>query len=72
MLRLRVKEVATEQGMSMMDLSRRSYVALGTIRAIYHNPYRSVTTDTLQKLAEALAVPVSDLFIEEDSTHSPE
>ncbi|QBD75420.1 XRE family transcriptional regulator [Ktedonosporobacter rubrisoli] len=63
-LRLRVKEVSQEKGVSIMMLSRKSYLALNTIRSIYHNPYRRVGTDTLQKLAKALEVSIFDLMEE--------
>lgn len=63
-IRLRVKEVAQAQGINMTLLSHKSYVALNTIRAIYRNPYRTVNTDTLQRLADALGVSVFDLMEE--------
>lgn len=71
-IRLRVKEVAEAQGITMTRLSHKSYVALNTIRAIYRDPYRTVNTDTLQRLAEALAVSVFDLMEEvsnDDANH---
>jgi DNA-binding Xre family transcriptional regulator len=61
MLRLRVKEVAEAKGVSMTKLSHRSEVAFNTIRAIFRDPYRSITTDTLQRLADALDVSPLDL-----------
>jgi DNA-binding Xre family transcriptional regulator len=63
-IRLRVKEVAEAQGVNMTLLSHKSYVALNTIRAMYRNPYRTVNTDTLQRLADALGVSVFDLLEE--------
>ena len=50
--------------MSMMALTRKSYVALNTIRSIYHDPYRVVNTDTLLRLADALEVSIFDLIEE--------
>ncbi len=35
-----------------------------TIKAIFDNPYREVTTTTLNKLAKALGVSVADLIEE--------
>jgi DNA-binding Xre family transcriptional regulator len=35
-----------------------------TIKTIFDNPYREVTTTTLNKLARALKVSISDLFEE--------
>ena len=63
-IRLRIKEVAEEQGITMTLLSHKSYVALNTIRAMYRNPYRTINTDTLQRLANALGVSVFELIEE--------
>ena len=62
MLRLRVKEVAQEKGFSQGKLSRAADVATNTLRAIYRDPYREVSTITINKLAKALGVPVTDLI----------
>jgi DNA-binding Xre family transcriptional regulator len=62
MIRLRVKEVAKQQGMSMGRLSRDAGVAYNTIRTIYKDPFRQVTTTTLDKLAKALGVPATELI----------
>lgn len=71
-IRLRVKEVAEAQGVNMTLLSHKSYVALNTIRAMYRNPYRTVNTDTLQRLADALEVSVFALLEEvPDDTTNP-
>jgi len=64
MIRLRVKEVATQRGISMTRLSRLADTNYKTIKAIFDNPYREVTTTTLNKLAKALGVSVADLFEE--------
>jgi DNA-binding Xre family transcriptional regulator len=63
-LRLKVKEVAEAKGVSMTMLSHKSYIAVNTIRAIYRNPFRAVSTHTLQRLAAALEVPILDLIEE--------
>ncbi len=62
MIRLRVKEIAQEKGFSLGKLSRASDVAYNTVKAIYRNPYKEVTTTTLNKLAAALGVPASVLI----------
>ena len=64
MIRLRVKEVATQRGISMTRLSRLADTNYKTIKAIFDNPYREVTTTTLDKLAKALEVAVIDLIEE--------
>jgi DNA-binding Xre family transcriptional regulator len=62
MIRLRVKEVAQEKGFSLGKLSRASDVAYNTVKAIYRDPYKEVTTTTLNKIAKALGVPASELI----------
>ena len=64
MIRLRVKEVATQKGISMTRLSRLADTNYKTIKAIFDNPYREMTTTTLDKLAKALEVSVTDLIEE--------
>lgn len=62
MIRLRVKEVAQEKGISQGKLQRRADMDIKTIRKIYQNPYTIITTDTLAKLAKVLGVPSSELI----------
>ncbi len=61
-IRLKVKEVAQAKGISMGKLSHLAFMSLNTIRSIYQNPYRTINTDTLIRLADALEVPVFDLM----------
>ena len=63
-IRLRVKEVAERQGMSMGRLSRTTGLAYNTIRNIYRYPTREVNTTTLTKIARALNVPVTEIIEE--------
>jgi transcriptional regulator with XRE-family HTH domain len=62
MLRLRVREVAEQKGVSMNKLSQRSEISYNIIRAIFHNPYHVIRTDTLDRLAKVLDVPVTELI----------
>ena len=71
MIRLRIKEVMEQKGISMTRLSRLADVNYKTIRAIVHDPYRDVAYSTLLKLAKALQVDVSDLA-EEISDDKPD
>jgi DNA-binding Xre family transcriptional regulator len=64
MIRLRVSEVAKEKGISMRRLAHDADIAYNTLRTIYRDPTRRITTDTLDKLARALNVPVTDLIEE--------
>ena len=61
-LRLRVKEVAKERGMSMTKLHIKSEVAYSTIRRLFRDPFAEVTTTTINRLANALGVPPTDLL----------
>jgi len=63
-LRLRVKEIAIKRGLSMGKLERLADLSHPTIRDIFRDPYKEVTTTTLTKLATALGVPVANLFEE--------
>lgn len=62
MIRLRVKEIADKRGITMARLSRLADLNYGTIRAIYENPNRDVAVTTLEKIARALKVKVTDLY----------
>lgn len=62
MLRLRVKEVAEAKGLSRMKLSQKAEISYDLIKEIFRDPYRVVTTDTLQRLANALRVPATELI----------
>jgi len=61
-LRLRVKEIAEQKGLSMGKLERLADLSHPTVRDIFRDPYKEVTSTTLVKLATALDVPVADLF----------
>ncbi len=62
MIRLKVKEVAEEKKMSMRKLAKTADIAYNTLRTIYKDPYRQVTTSTLDRLATALGVDASELI----------
>lgn len=65
-VRLRVKEVAEQKGMSRTRLHHKSEVAYTTIRAIFKDPHTEVTLTTLARLAEALGVPTAELIEDEE------
>ncbi len=46
----------------MRKLSKSADIAYNTLRTIYKDPYRKVTTFTLDKLAKALGVDASELI----------
>ena len=66
MIRLKVKEIAVAKGISMTRLSRLADTNYKTIKAIFDDPYREVSSRTLEKLAKALEVRVTDLIDEVD------
>ena len=61
-MRLRIKEVAAEKGVSMTKLSQRSEVAYNTVRKLMRDPYAEVTLSTLRRLADVLGVSTKDLI----------
>lgn len=67
MIRLRIKEVAQERHIAMGKLSRMSDVSFNTIKRIFRDPYYSINTNTLDKIARALGVSSHDLLVDEDT-----
>jgi len=63
-VRLRVKEVAREKGVSMGRLQREANVAYNTVKRMFRNPYYITTTETLGKLARVLGVQPGELIEE--------
>ena len=68
MLRLRVKEIAQQQGLGQGKLARMADMDIKTLARIYKNPYAEVSSVTIEKLARALSVSVVDLIEEVDGT----
>ena len=64
MLRIRVKEIAQQQGLGQGKLARMADVDIKTLARIYKNPYAEVSSVTLEKLARALSIPIADLIEE--------
>lgn len=62
MIRLRLKELAQQRGISQGKLSRMSDVDENTIKRIYRNPTAIVSTETINKLAHALGVATTELI----------
>lgn len=65
MARLRLKAVLEERNMTMAKLSRLADLNYITVRDLVRFPERDVNLSTLNKIAEALGVPVSALLEEE-------
>ena len=62
MVRLRVKEIAVEKGMSIASLARKADLDNRTVYRIVHDPFAEITTVTLGRLARGLGVSVKDLI----------
>ena len=69
-IRLRVKEVAEQKGVSMTRLHTKSEVSYNTIRRLFRDPYVEVSTTTIVRLANALQVAPSELIedVADDAT----
>lgn len=64
MVRLRVKEIAEQKGFNQSSLSRAADISFNTVKRIYRDPYKEVTTTTLERIAKALGVSIADLIEE--------
>ena len=62
MIRLRVREIAEARNINMSKLSRMADLNYNTIRAIWDDPMRDIAVSTLEKLAKALGVEVTELI----------
>jgi len=62
MIRLRLKEVLEEKGITQAKLSRLTDVSMNTIQTIVHNPYHDVALSTLERIAKGLKIEVSELY----------
>jgi DNA-binding Xre family transcriptional regulator len=60
MLRLRVKEIAQQQGYNMSSLSRATDIHFTTIKRFWTRPYSGANINTLNKIAHVLGCSISD------------
>jgi len=58
----KIKEYATQQGLSQNALARRADMDVKTIQRMYKNPTAEFSSLTLEKLAKALGVSSSELI----------
>ena len=54
--------MAKERGLSMTKLHIKSEVAYSTVRRLFRDPFVEVTTTTINRLANALGVPPTQLL----------
>lgn len=66
-LKIRVKEVREEVGMSQTDLSKKSGISRATIWALETGKQLDTTVTTLTSIADALGVGVDALFAPDHS-----
>ncbi len=71
MARLRVRELAQAQGLTISDLHRRADMAYTTMHALWHGTSLRIDLETLDRLAWVLDVQVPDLFIAEPPSPPP-
>jgi transcriptional regulator with XRE-family HTH domain len=65
MLKLRVKQLAKERGLSMGKLSRLADVDYTTVKRLFDDRNYSPTLETLYKVAVVLGVTVDELIDKE-------
>jgi DNA-binding Xre family transcriptional regulator len=70
MLRLRIREVAESKGITRTRLSRLADMNYKTINLLWNDPFREVTSTTLNRIAEALQVPATELLEDVSSKES--
>jgi DNA-binding Xre family transcriptional regulator len=71
MVRLRIKEIAEQKGFNQSSLSRAANISFNTVKRIFRDPYREVTTTTLDRIAKALGVSIADLIEEIPDNETP-
>ena len=68
MVRLLIKDLAEQKGISQSRLQREAGVTMPMLRRYWQNDTDSVHLVSMVKIARALGVRVSDLFAEDDAT----
>lgn len=62
MIRLRIKEVAQAKGIGLNKLARMADLNTKSVSRIFHDPYHYISTETLDKIAQALNIDASMLL----------
>ena len=62
----RLKEMRYKRMLSMSELARRSGISRAAIYLIETKPDRNVTAKTMEKLAKALDMPITEIFFADD------
>jgi len=69
--RLRIRELATERGLNISTLSRRTDLAYTTTHALWHDSATRWSRATLEAIARVLGVPMCELFAEDETESTP-
>ncbi len=64
MIRLRIRELAEERGITRTMLSRRAEVNYDTLNHMWNNTHKTVNLAHLVRIAKVLNVPVTSLYEE--------
>lgn len=62
MVRLRLKQVIDEKGLTMAKVARKADMAYNTVHSLCVDPYKDVNLYTLNRIADAIGVSVRDLL----------
>ncbi|HLG78231.1 MAG TPA: helix-turn-helix transcriptional regulator [Ktedonobacteraceae bacterium] len=62
MVRLRLKQVIDEKGLTMARVARKADMAYNTVHALCTDPYKDVNLHTLNRIADAIGVSVLDIL----------
>jgi DNA-binding Xre family transcriptional regulator len=62
LIRLKVKEIAEQRGISQNKLSHLAVLDIKVVRKMFRDPTASFTTYALNKVAKALQVDIFDLI----------
>lgn len=68
MIRLKVKEVAQQKGISQRQVMLRSGLDIRIVQRVFRNPLTNITLTTLDKLARALNVDARELIVSDPSS----
>lgn len=63
-MKFRVKELREKKNLTQEELAKRANISRATISGIENGTFTVIKTDTLRKLADALGVKVSSLFLD--------
>lgn len=63
-MEFRIKEIRESKGMTQTELSKKTGITRTTIWKLETGEEEVTTSKTLEKIADALEVPIGDLFLD--------